>query len=59
MAEIKLEFVFVTTASEAIVSLPVVAVSPPNAQNLSAGPQARFGEGAHWIGCGPSHRMQT
>ena len=46
IAEIKLELVSVTTASEAITSLPVVAVLHRRMhRTLSAGPQARFGEG--------------
>ena len=46
MAEIKLELVFVTTASEAIASLPVVAVLHRRMhRTLNAGPQARFGGG--------------
>jgi hypothetical protein len=50
IAEIKLESVFVTTASEAIMSLPVVALLHRRCtEPSSAGPQARFGEGARWI----------
>jgi hypothetical protein len=49
IVEIKSEFVFVTTAYEAIMSLPVVAVLPRQMhRTLSAGPQAHFGEGAGW-----------
>jgi hypothetical protein len=50
IAEIKLESVYVTTASEAIMSLPVVALLHRRCtEPLSAGPQPRFGEGARWI----------
>jgi hypothetical protein len=50
MAEIKLEFLFATTASEAIMSLPAVAVLHRRMHRiLSAGPQERFGEGTQWV----------
>jgi hypothetical protein len=61
IAEIKLELVFVTTASEAIMSLPVVAVLHRRMhRTLSAGPQARFG-GVLPLdrGRGPSLRIQA
>ena len=39
---------FLTTANEAIMSLPVVAVLTAECtEPLSAGPQERIGEGAH------------
>src|SRR6266581_4644608 len=51
IAEIKLMLVFLTTANEAIMSLPVAAVLHRRMhRTLSAGPQARFGEGARWTG---------
>ena len=44
-------FVFLTTANEAIMSLPVGAVLTAQCtKNLRRGPQARFGEGARWTG---------
>ena len=54
MAEIKLELLFVTTASEAIKSLPAVAVLHRRMhRTLSKGPQARLGRGARLIGLRP------
>jgi len=45
---------FLATANEAIISLPVVAVLHRRMhRTLSAGPQERFGEGAHWKGLRP------
>src|SRR6202035_2645459 len=45
IAEIKLELVFVTTASEAIMSLPVVAVLHRRMHNLKRGAARAF-----WVG---------
>ena len=51
IAEVKLLLLFLTTANNAIMSLPVVAVLHHRMhRTLSAGPQARFGEGARWTG---------
>jgi hypothetical protein len=60
IAEIKLELAVVTTASEAIMSLPVVAVLHRRMhRTLSAGPQEPFADGARLDrGCGPSLRIQ-
>ena len=43
--------VFLTTANEAIMFLPLAEVLHRRVhRTLSAGPQARFGESARWIG---------
>jgi hypothetical protein len=53
IAEIKLELVFITTASEAIMSLLVVAVLHRRThRTLSAGAAGAFG--GHWIGAATS-----
>jgi len=50
IAEIKIELVFETSASEAIMSLPAEAASDRRMyRTLSAGTQERFGEGAQWV----------
>jgi hypothetical protein len=50
IAEIKLIWALLTTANDAMLSLPSCGgSSPPNPQNLKHGPQGRFGEGAHWM----------
>jgi hypothetical protein len=50
IAEIKLEFLFATTASEATMSLPAEAVSHRRMyRTLSAGTQECFGEGAQRV----------
>src|SRR5258706_14302990 len=48
IAEIKLELVFVTTASEAIKSLPAVAVLHRQMHRTLSGAAGAFG--GHWIG---------
>ena len=51
IAEIKLELVFVTTANEAIMSLPVAAIVDRRMhRTLSVGPRAGFGENTRWTG---------
>jgi hypothetical protein len=51
IAETKLMLVFLTTANEAIMSLPFCgASSPPNAQNLKRGAAGAFWGGRLWTG---------
>jgi len=60
IAEIKLMLVFLTTANEAIMSLPFLRrfFTARMHRTLSAGPQARFGEGARWTGAAAPLRIQ-
>jgi hypothetical protein len=60
IAEIKLMLVFLTTANEAIMSLPFLRrFFTAECKNLKRGRAAgRFEEGASWIGRGPSLRIQ-
>lgn len=53
MAEIKFELVFMATASEAIMSLPVVAVLHRRMHNTVSGAASAFGEGARLTGLRP------
>src|SRR5438105_6387293 len=54
IAEIKVMLAFLTTAKQAIMSLPFCgSSSPPNAQNLKRRVAGAFWEGAHLIGLRP------
>jgi len=60
ISEIKLMLMFLATANEAIISLPVVAVLHRRMhRTLSAGPQERFGRALTRKVCGPARQMQT
>ena len=53
MAEIKLELLFVTTASEAIKSLPVVAIPHRRMHRTLSGAAGAFAEGCRLLGLRP------
>jgi hypothetical protein len=59
IAEIKLMLVFLTTANEIMMDLPFLAAILRRRMHrtLSAGLQARFGEGAADRGCGTALRI--
>jgi hypothetical protein len=50
IAEIKLEFGFVTTASEAMMSLPTTTVLRRRKHRTLSGAAGAFGESACWMG---------